>query len=158
ALDSVARAADPRQRCRDRGAPATGKSADRRGHTRGTVIAVTGDMRSLLIGILVAAMAGCAHVTTPPPTEMVEVASPTPVPPSSLEAKPTPKRAALVPPGLVVGTVGLVLTGAAAGIILAPRSTSSSGWDDFGDSLGRAMVSVPLLVIGVPHLAAGLTL
>jgi hypothetical protein len=58
--------------------------------------------------------------------------------------------------GLVTAIVGLVLTGAAAGILAAPRSSSSSGWDDFGDSLGRAVIGTPLLLIGVPNLGGGL--
>jgi hypothetical protein len=116
-------------------------------------------MRSLLIAVLVAALSGCAHVTTPPPTEMVEVvgASPPP-PPSAREVRHTTKRAALITSGLAVGLVGLVLTGAGIGVVAAPRSSSSSSWDDFGDELGRTVVGVPLLAIGVPHLVGGLAL
>jgi hypothetical protein len=121
-------------------------------------------MRSLIVVILVAALGACAHVTTPPATEMVEVAnappslSPPPLPPPSPpEVKHTTKRAALVTSGLVTGIIGLALTGAAVGVFAAPRSSSPDSWDDFGDSLGRAVVGTPLLAIGVPNLVGGLT-
>ncbi len=114
-------------------------------------------MRPITTLVLAGLLTGCAHLTTPPKTEMVEVTdgSIVPGPPRHDDTPPSRRRSLITVGGVLIG-IGVVTSGIGAG-----RYVRGAQAPDTLDGLSQGLDKIPgaaLLGVGVPTLVCGAVL